>query len=96
MGESYRWGVVVDHNHIAAPAGGTAPVRGGGSCIFLHVWSGAGHGTAGCTAMAQPDIESLLTWLDPRRQPLLVQLTVENYARVGSAWRLPTVIAVPE
>lgn len=91
-GESYRWGIVVDHNHIAAPASGAKPVSGGGSCIFLHIWRGPGHGTAGCTAMAQPGIESLLTWLDPKRHPLLVQLTADDYARLYQQWSLPAVV----
>lgn len=95
MGESYRWGIVVDHNHIAAPAPGPRPVPGGGSCIFLHVWKGTGHGTAGCTAMAQPDIEALLAWLDPERHPLLVQLTEANYARLRGEWALPGVARLP-
>jgi L,D-peptidoglycan transpeptidase YkuD (ErfK/YbiS/YcfS/YnhG family) len=88
MGEYYRWGVVVDHNHIAAPDSGSKPAAGGGSCIFLHVWKEA-QPTSGCTAMAQPDIESLLLWLDPRKRPLLVQLTTENYAALRGDWRLP-------
>lgn len=88
-GEAYEWGVVVDHNHIAAPAAGPAPVAGAGSCIFLHVWAGAGVGTSGCTAMARPEIESLLTWLDPASRPLLVQLTQVNYGRLRDAWKLP-------
>ncbi len=88
MGDYYRWGVVVDHNHIAAPDSGSKPSAGGGSCIFLHVWK-TGQPTSGCTAMAQPDIESLLLWLEPRRQPLLVQLTTENYAALRRDWSLP-------
>lgn len=94
MGEAYRWGIVVDHNRIAAPAAGPAPVAGGGSCIFLHVWKGAGNGTAGCTAMAQPAIEALLAWLDPDRHPLLVQLTSANYSRLREQWNLPAPGAV--
>jgi L,D-peptidoglycan transpeptidase YkuD (ErfK/YbiS/YcfS/YnhG family) len=88
MGDYYRWGVVVDHNHIAAPDAGAKPAAGGGSCIFLHVWK-TGQPTSGCTAMAQPDIESLLLWLDPRRKPLLVQLTSEHYAALSRDWSLP-------
>lgn len=95
MGESYRWGIVVDHNHIAAPAAGPQPAAGGGSCIFLHVWKGPGNGTAGCTAMAQPEIETLLAWLDPQRRPLLVQLTTEQYAAVSQAWHLPALSRQP-
>jgi D-alanyl-D-alanine dipeptidase len=88
MGEYYRWGVVVDHNHIAATDAGSKPAAGGGSCIFLHVWK-TGQPTSGCTAMAQPDIESLLLWLDPRRKPLFVQLTSEHYADLRRDWNLP-------
>ena len=93
-GEAYRLGIVVDHNGIAG-ASSEAPVRGGGSCIFLHIWQGAGHGTAGCTAMAPAEIEVLLRWLDPKRKPLLVQLTAEEFARVMKPWGLPTVVNMP-
>ena len=93
-GEAYRLGIVVDHNGIAG-ASAEAPVRGGGSCIFLHIWQGVGHGTAGCTAMAPAEIEMLLRWLDPKRKPLLVQLTAEEFARVMKPWGLPTVVNMP-
>jgi D-alanyl-D-alanine dipeptidase len=93
-GESYRWGIVVDHNGIAGPPS-SHPVRGGGSCIFLHIWQGAGHGTAGCTAMAPAELELLLRWLDPRNKPLLVQLTAGEYARVMKQWKLPLVATIP-
>ncbi|MBS1799740.1 MAG: hypothetical protein JSS95_07940 [Acidobacteria bacterium] len=87
-GEAYRLGIVVDHNNIAAPPS-QAPVRGGGSCIFLHLWQGPGHGTAGCTAMAPANMESLLRWLDLSRKPLLVQLTADEYARAKKTLKLP-------
>ncbi|HWQ35940.1 MAG TPA: L,D-transpeptidase family protein [Blastocatellia bacterium] len=78
----YRWGVVVDHN--------AAPVRkGGGSCIFLHIWNRAGSGTAGCTAMKAAPMEELLRWLDPAARPLLVQLPEAEYERLKVKWQLP-------
>ena len=80
--EGYSWGVVVAHN--ADP-----PVAGRGSCIFLHIWAGPDKGTAGCTAMAQPNLEELLRWLDARKRPVLVQLPEGEYARLRAAWRLP-------
>ena len=80
--DGYRWGLVVLHN--AAP-----PVAGRGSCIFLHIWGGPGRGTAGCTAMEQAHLETLLGWLDPRKRPLLVQLPEVEYARLRAGWRLP-------
>jgi len=93
-GESYRWGIVIDHNGIAGSPS-SQPVRSGGSCIFLHRWKGAGHGTAGCTAMAPAELEVLLRWLDPKRKPLLVQLTAGEYARVMKQWKLPLVVNIP-
>jgi L,D-peptidoglycan transpeptidase YkuD (ErfK/YbiS/YcfS/YnhG family) len=72
-GESYRWGVVIDHNGTVA--GDTnRPEPGGGSCVFLHIWHSHDQGTAGCTAMSQTELENLLTWLDPTRKPVLVEL----------------------
>ncbi|HEX6185900.1 MAG TPA: L,D-transpeptidase family protein [Pyrinomonadaceae bacterium] len=84
--EGYRWGLVVAHN--AAP-----PVAGRGSCIFLHVWAGPEKGTAGCTAMEQPNLEALLRWLDPETEPLLVQLPDAEYARLRAGWGLPPLAA---
>ena len=94
VGEAYRMGIVVDHNGIAGLSS-KPPARGGGSCIFLHLWQGPGHGTAGCTAMAPGEMEMLLRWLDPKRRPLLVQLTAEEYARVMRSWKLPAVVNMP-
>jgi D-alanyl-D-alanine dipeptidase len=87
-GESYRWGVVVDHNGTVT--GDTnVPEPGGGSCVFLHIWHSRDQGTAGCTAMTQTELETLLTWLDPARKPLLVQLPEPNIRRLSNRWMLP-------
>jgi L,D-peptidoglycan transpeptidase YkuD (ErfK/YbiS/YcfS/YnhG family) len=80
--ELYRWGLVVDYN--ASPAH-----PGAGSCIFLHIWRGPGQGTAGCTAMPQEQLESLLAWLDPARKPLLVQFPRQQYRDLQKKWGLP-------
>jgi len=87
--ELYRWGIVVGHNGIAAEHNANAPAPGGGSCIFLHIWRGPGQPTVGCTAMPQGQLESLLTWLDPARNPLLVQLPAPQYERLRKRWKLP-------
>lgn len=94
-GESYRWGIVVDHNGTAALSSDAAPRPGGGSCIFLHIWKSSIQGTVGCTAMPIAQIEALLTWIDPRRHPLLVQLPTEAHARLIQAWKLPPVVNIP-
>jgi L,D-peptidoglycan transpeptidase YkuD (ErfK/YbiS/YcfS/YnhG family) len=62
---------------------------GAGSCIFLHVWAGAGVPTAGCTAMALADMTRIAGWLDGARSPLLVQLPRETYERLRGPWGLP-------
>lgn len=63
----YEYGAVVGHN--VAPT-----IAGRGSAIFLHVQSGPGAPTAGCTAMAKDDLLRLLRWLRPDAAPLLVQV----------------------
>ncbi len=78
----YRLGIVVEHNT-------SPPVPGGGSCVFMHIWSGPGIGTAGCTAMREGDIESLISWIDAQSFPVLVQLPQSECDRVKKAWRLP-------
>ena len=94
-GESYRWGIVVDLNGTLA--GGTnRPDPGAGSCVFLHIWHSHDEGTAGCTAMSQTDLETLLTWLAPARQPRLVQLPGPTYDRLINRWMLPKLMNVPQ
>jgi L,D-peptidoglycan transpeptidase YkuD (ErfK/YbiS/YcfS/YnhG family) len=94
-GESYRWGIVVGHNGIVIEDHANPPEPGGGSCVFLHIWHSHQQGTVGCTAMSELDLETLLTWLDPARQPLLVQLPEPAYKRLIHRWRLPEMIKVP-
>ncbi len=78
----YQVGVLVGYN--------TRPARKGhGSCIFLHIWDGPGSTTAGCTAFPRADVEAMLRWLDPKQQPVLVQLPAAEYARLKRAWALP-------
>lgn len=80
--DQYRWGVIVDHNYAR-------PDAGCGSCIFLHIWSAAGKGTAGCTAMAAAKMEELLFWLDPKKNPVIVQLPQSEFAHLQKSWQLP-------
>jgi D-alanyl-D-alanine dipeptidase len=86
--ELYRWGIVVGHNGIISGAS-DPPAPGSGSCIFMHIWRGPGQPTVGCTAMPREQLESLLTWIDPARHPLLVQLPVAEYQRLEKPWKLP-------
>jgi L,D-peptidoglycan transpeptidase YkuD (ErfK/YbiS/YcfS/YnhG family) len=61
----YEWGAFIGHNPDRVP--------GVGSCIFFHLWTAPGEGTAGCTAMSAEDLRTLLEWLDPAKSPVLVQ-----------------------
>lgn len=94
-GESYRWGIVVDLNRTIATRNREAPQPGGGSCVFLHIWHDHNQGTAGCTAMSDMNLETLLTWLDPKRRPLLLQLPAPAYARLTHLWNLPKLSRAP-
>jgi D-alanyl-D-alanine dipeptidase len=78
-GEAYRWGMVVNYN--------TPAVSKRGSCIFLHI--GGGQGTAGCTAMAPDLLRNVMAWIDPERQPVLVQLPRAAYEVLRGSWSLP-------
>jgi L,D-peptidoglycan transpeptidase YkuD (ErfK/YbiS/YcfS/YnhG family) len=82
VGDSYRWGIVVDNN--------TEPVvPGNGSCVFMHIWRSREIGTVGCTAMPQKELETVLGWLDPAEKPLLVQLPLAKYRSLEKSWALP-------
>ena len=63
----YEYGIVISHNE--APA-----VKGKGSAIFFHVWRAPGLPTVGCTSMRKEDLVGLMKWLDPAKEPLLIQV----------------------
>ncbi len=70
----YEYGIVVNHNPNA--------IKMGGSCIFMHIRSGDGVGTAGCTAMSEDNIIKILKWLKKEDNPLLLQLPKSEIKRV--------------
>jgi hypothetical protein len=39
--------------------------------------------------MSQTELENLLTWLDPARKAVLVQLPQPAYERLINRWKLP-------
>lgn len=79
--EQYAFGVHVAYNAPPRPARG--------SCIFLHIWSGAGSVTAGCTAMTETALRELMGWIDPTQRPMLVQLPAVALDRMRERWGLP-------
>ncbi|MBX3244264.1 MAG: L,D-transpeptidase family protein [Acidobacteria bacterium] len=84
IGEEYALGVFVGYNSY--------PVKkDAGSCIFLHVWKDAETPTSGCTAMSRENMERVLTWLDPEKNPYLVQMTAADHKAFAKKWNLPTI-----
>ncbi|HEY0461532.1 MAG TPA: L,D-transpeptidase family protein [Pyrinomonadaceae bacterium] len=82
VGAEYDLGIMVAHN--------SNPVtRGAGSCIFLHIWKNEATGTAGCTAMERANLETILKWIEPKKNPVLIQLTEEAYKQFQTKWKLP-------
>jgi L,D-peptidoglycan transpeptidase YkuD (ErfK/YbiS/YcfS/YnhG family) len=78
----FKWGVVVEQNS-------PEPQKGAGSCVFLHIWRGPSRPTAGCTAMPEEKLVEVLSWLEPSRKPLLVQLPDPVLKEARGAWSLP-------
>lgn len=73
-------------NHNA----GTEIVPGGGSSIFFHIWRGGGSkATFGCTTMATEQLEKMLKWLNPQRDPVYILLPQQEYAAKRLEWKLP-------
>jgi L,D-peptidoglycan transpeptidase YkuD (ErfK/YbiS/YcfS/YnhG family) len=62
----YDYAVVIDYN--TADAGPI--VQGAGSAFFLHVTDG--NPTAGCVAIGQSKLVSLLRWLAPTTHPRIL------------------------
>jgi D-alanyl-D-alanine dipeptidase len=81
--DHYRYLVVIHYNDLH-------PRKAVGSCIFLHVAPPPGGGTAGCTALAANDLLTLLRWMDPAQNPLLVQVPEPLLDTARAAWNLPS------
>ncbi len=83
--QAYQKALFIDHNLAQKPAAG--------SCIFMHLWQSASTGTAGCTALGEPQMTALLGWLKPEHQPLYLLLPKAEYQRLGRLWQLPMIVA---
>jgi L,D-peptidoglycan transpeptidase YkuD (ErfK/YbiS/YcfS/YnhG family) len=64
----YKYALVINYNLPTI-------VVGRGSAIFLHVWKGSGTSTSGCTALAADKVLAIQRWLDPAKNPVLLQGT---------------------
>ncbi len=66
------------------------PQVGAGSSIFFHIWRRDGSApTAGCTAMDEQHLRSIIARLNPDRHPVYILLPRQEYAKRRSSWRLP-------
>jgi L,D-peptidoglycan transpeptidase YkuD (ErfK/YbiS/YcfS/YnhG family) len=62
----YKYALVIQYNDDPI-------VPGKGSAIFMHIWRGPASYTAGCVALPEKNLLSLLRWLDPQKHPVIVQ-----------------------
>jgi len=81
----YKWGAVVQYN-------ATPVTIGAGSCIFMHIWKGPNSGTAGCVAMDVSNLQTTLSWLNSRDNPVIVIFPKQLALKLNSQWGLPHVI----
>ncbi|WP_372368239.1 L,D-transpeptidase [Candidatus Uabimicrobium sp. HlEnr_7] len=81
----YRWVLVVEHNL-------TPVTKGDGSCIFIHLWQSPDSDTSGCTAMTEKNILKLITWIDPKKEPRIIQLPKRVYQSYAKQMNLPKLI----
>lgn len=61
-----------------------------GSSIFFHIWRGGGSkATAGCTTMQADQLKSLISKIDPNKNPTYLLLTADDYKKYRATWKLP-------
>ncbi|HAZ16027.1 MAG: hypothetical protein A2Y28_03040 [Chlamydiae bacterium GWC2_50_10] len=80
----YELGVIIQYNTDPV-----VPHRG--SCIFMHSWRGPNRETMGCTAMAKENLFRLAEWLDPEKDPHLLQLPQSAYSLFLSSLQSETI-----
>lgn len=77
----YKFGVVVAYNAEGR--------KGAGSCIFLHIWRDQNKATAGCTAMTESNLLTIIHALDKNKNPMLVQMPTSEYEKLKKVYVLP-------
>ena len=79
---AYEWMLIIEDNY-------DRPVVNAGTSIFFHIRRGEHYRTAGCTTMARDDLLTLIKWLRPGSNAMLVELSRADYARFWNPWHLP-------
>lgn len=77
----YKKGIFIAQNPQNLP--------GEGSCVFVHLIKPDGSATAGCTALHEPDMDQLLSWLESEKKPHMVCLPQDTYHQLQPSWNLP-------
>ncbi|MFN0277635.1 MAG: L,D-transpeptidase [Pyrinomonadaceae bacterium] len=80
--DQYALGVFVAYNSYPVE-------KGRGSCVFLHVWRDAGLGTSGSTTMERRNLERIVGWASPKKNPYLIQMPKDIYEKRIKTWKLP-------
>jgi L,D-peptidoglycan transpeptidase YkuD (ErfK/YbiS/YcfS/YnhG family) len=68
-GSEALWRISPQYRYFAVIGFNTRAVPGRGSAIFLHV--SAGHPTAGCVSLPEPQLLQVLRWLRPAASPVV-------------------------
>ncbi|WP_088040801.1 SH3 domain-containing protein [Bacillus sp. EAC] len=68
----YSYGFVINYNVQKTP--------GKGSAIFFHI-AGASGFTAGCTATSKTNVVSILKWIDPTKNPIIIQTPLNKISQ---------------
>jgi|LSQX01.3.fsa_nt_gb L,D-peptidoglycan transpeptidase YkuD (ErfK/YbiS/YcfS/YnhG family) len=74
----YKYTVVIEYNTETI-------IKGKGSAIFLHLWRNADASTSGCTALSEKDMLKVLGWLDPSKNPVIIQGSEDMLANMASS-----------
>ncbi|NLY17831.1 MAG: L,D-transpeptidase family protein [Clostridiaceae bacterium] len=77
IGDIYRYFIVIEYNTHN-------PVPGKGSAIFMHIWRGKESYTSGCTAMAEENLLKIINWLEPLKNPLLIQYPIKDFLKINN------------
>jgi L,D-peptidoglycan transpeptidase YkuD (ErfK/YbiS/YcfS/YnhG family) len=61
----YRLGIIIKYNIDPV-------IKGKGSAIFIHLWRKPYSPTSGCLAISEQSIKELLSWLDKKKNPVII------------------------
>lgn len=64
--DTYKYVIKVEHNPKNEKAKG--------SCIFLHIENPKKIQTSGCTSMKELEIKEIISWLEIKKEPILIQI----------------------